>query len=86
MLSCASRMKCNVGGWDRTLRLASGLGVLGFGLLGPVERRTLRAAAVGLGAVQLLTGLSRYCPLNQALGVNTCDPTTRAARQIRQLV
>ncbi len=78
-------MKCNVGGWDRNIRLVSGAGLLTAGLLGLVKGRA-RSAALALGTTQLLTGLSRYCPVNQALGINTCSWKTRLARKAVELV
>ncbi len=77
-------MKCNVGGWHRTLRLVAGTAALGIGLLGLRGRR--RALALGLGAVELTTGLSRYCPLNRALGINTCPATKGLLHRVAELV
>lgn len=73
-------MKCNVGGWDRTWRLTSGAVLLAVGLFGPLRKRG-RTAALSLGATQLLTGLTRYCPVNQALGIDTCELVPRVARK-----
>ncbi len=55
-----------------------------MGLLAPLGHRG-RAIVLGLGAVQLFTGLSRYCPMNQALGINTCEPTTQLKHEIEEL-
>lgn len=58
---------------------------MAFALFAKVGRRK-RALLLSLGAVQLITGLSRYCPLNQALGINTCEALDRVTRAARQLV
>ena len=63
---------CNVGGIDRTARIGFGAVLLGTGLLAPVGT-PLRVASGVLGAVGLVTGLTRYCPVNQAMGRNTCE-------------
>ncbi len=78
-------MKCNVGGWDRTLRFVGAAVVLGLGLLGRRRSRG-RAAALTFAAIPLLTGLARYCPLNQVLGVNTCELSTRLKRKAGEMI
>ena len=64
-------MTCNVGGLDRVIRVA--LGVVFLLLAGFVIETTLwRIVLLVLAAVALVTAFVRYCPLNQALGLNTC--------------
>jgi hypothetical protein len=60
-------MKRNVGGMDRTLRVAAGIALLAFGILaeGPWHWVGL------LGAVVLVTGLVRVCPAYTLLGLST---------------
>ena len=63
-------MRCNVGGWDRTVRILLGLAlvVVGFALL-----RNATGYVVGaVGLIPLLTGLTGRCPLYLPLGLSTC--------------
>ena len=60
----------NVGGWDRSARFILGGAFLAAGLLGPF-RAPWRVALLALAATELLTASSQYCPMNQALGINT---------------
>ena len=68
-------MDKNVGGLDRTARLALGLLLVAAavgGLLGAVELGlTLVMVALVVGAVLLVTGSLQYCPLWAVAGVNT---------------
>ena len=58
-------MKANVGGIDKVLRLAAGLGLIAWALLGgPVW--------AWIGVVPLATGLFNFCPLYTLIGLNTC--------------
>lgn len=59
-------MKSNVGGIDKILRIAAGVGLIG-------------ATAAGMlpvwgyiGIVPLATGLMGWCPLYPLLGLSTC--------------
>ena len=63
-------MKCNVGGWDRGLRIVIGLVLIVLGLAGAVSGTTAIAAYV-IGAVALLTGLVGFCGLYTVLGIST---------------
>ncbi len=63
-------MKPNVGGWDRNTRWILGTGALVAGLIAPV-RRSWRIGLLAFAATELVTAGTRYCPVNQALGVNT---------------
>ncbi len=79
-------IECNVGGTDRTARIGFGAALLGAGILAPIGT-PLRIVSAVLGTVGLVTGFSRYCPINQAMGRNTCprvgagvhQPGTRVA-------
>jgi hypothetical protein len=67
-------MKENVGGWDRNMRLILGTTALVAGLVAPI-RRSWKIALLTFAATELFTGNSRYCPVNEALGVNTSRRT-----------
>jgi hypothetical protein len=66
-------MKTNEAGWDRTLRVVLGLGILAFGLVPPHSAWAL------LGVIPLLTGLVGFCPLYAMLGISTCSTLPRGA-------
>jgi len=59
-------MKSNVGGPDKILRVAAGVALIAFTLLGVI------GAWGWIGLVPLLTGLFNFCPLYTLIGVNTC--------------
>jgi len=59
-------MKSNVGGPDKILRVAAGVALIAFTLLGII------GAWGWIGLVPLLTGLFNFCPLYTLIGVNTC--------------
>lgn len=59
-------MKANVGGLDRTARLAGGLLLIGLAATGTV------GAWGWIGVVLLLTGALGFCPLYPLIGLNTC--------------
>jgi hypothetical protein len=58
-------MKANVGTVDRVLRVLLGLGIIAYGV---IEHSWLGA----IGAVPLLTGIFRFCPLYCPLRLTTC--------------
>lgn len=60
-------MTSNVGTWDRTLRIALGLGLLSLVFIGPQTPWGL------VGLIPLITGLSRFCPAYRVAGVSTCS-------------
>ncbi|WHZ27754.1 MAG: hypothetical protein OJF51_002551 [Nitrospira sp.] len=66
-------MKCNVGGTERSIRIGAGLLALGIGLFAGLSS-TIAGAALAVGAILLLTGMTGYCPLFTLLGINTCSP------------
>ena len=58
-------MKLNVGGIDRGLRIAAGLGLVAWAAVGgPVW--------AWIGIVPLATGAVGFCPVYPLLGLNTC--------------
>jgi Protein of unknown function (DUF2892) len=59
-------MKLNVGGLDRSLRIAAGLVLVGLAATGTV------GAWGWIGIVPLLTGAVGFCPVYPMLGMNTC--------------
>ena len=64
-------MKHNVGGWDRGLRIAVGLVLIGLAATGTVGWWGW------LGVIPLLTGVVRFCPLYSLVGMNTCPMKAR---------
>jgi len=68
-------MKSNVGGMDRILRIIVGLALIVLAILDSTGVASI-GFGIGLwgwvGAVPLLTGLFRLCPLYSILGLNTC--------------
>ncbi|MBI3093922.1 MAG: DUF2892 domain-containing protein [Rhodocyclales bacterium] len=64
-------MKLNVGGIDRVLRIAAGLGLVGWAAMGgPVW--------AWIGVVPLATGSIGWCPVYPLLGMNTCPMKKQA--------
>lgn len=61
-------MKANVGGIDRILRIAAGIGLLAFFALGEGTARYWGL----VGLVPLATGLFGFCPAYPLLGLSTC--------------
>lgn len=59
-------MTRNIGGIDRTLRIAVGLG-----LIAAAATHTIGLWAY-IGVVPMLTGLMGWCPAYAVLGFNTC--------------
>ncbi len=66
-------MTCNVGGIERPIRIGLGVILLAVGYLAGFPG-WLSVVAYLLGAVALVTGLVRFCPLWAALRINTCAP------------
>lgn len=56
----------NVGGLDRWVRIAIGLGLIALVFIGP------QTPWGWLGLVPLVTGLMGVCPLYSLIGFNTC--------------
>lgn len=68
-------MKANVGGIDRALRLAVGIGLLALYFV--LEGNARYWGLVGL--VPLATGLFRFCPAYSLLGMSTCPMERKGA-------
>lgn len=64
-------MKCNVGGVDRTARLVVGVVLLVVGATVPMATGW-QALVFVIAAIALVTGIVRFCPVNAALGLNSC--------------
>ncbi len=64
-------MKCNVGKVDMTARFIIGILLLVVGFAVPLSAVWQRVV-LALGAIALVTGAIRYCPVNALLGLNTC--------------
>ena len=62
-------LKTNVGGIDRTLRIALGVVLLSLLFIGP---KTLWGL---VGLIPLASGILSSCPLYSLIGVNTCPKT-----------
>ena len=60
----------NVGCVGRAARLVLGTVLPAIALFAPLGR-PWRIAAASVGGIALATGASGYCPLNQALGIDT---------------
>lgn len=59
------KMKFNVGGIDRILRIVAGLVLIGLALTGITVWGWI-------GVVPLLTGVFKFCPAYAIFGLNTC--------------
>lgn len=59
-------MKCNIGKIEQIVRIVIGLGIVLIGLY-------YRSWWGIIGIVPIITGVSRYCPVSDVLGVSTCD-------------
>lgn len=66
-------MKCNVGGFDRVLRIVAGLALIALAATGTV------GLWGWIGVVPLATGLFRFCPLYPLLGMNSCGSDAGAS-------
>jgi hypothetical protein len=66
-------MKENVGGWDRVGRAIIGPALLGagYGLLDGRRGRLAGLAAMIGGALVTETAVTRVCPVNEVIGVDT---------------
>lgn len=64
-------MKCNVGGADRIARAVAAVVFLSVAFFIELPGYWETVFLV-LGFVAAFTALARYCPVNQAIGLNTC--------------
>ncbi len=65
-------MNANVGTVDRVLRIVVGLALIALAAVGKIGWWGY------IGAVPVLTGLLRLCPLYTILGIRTCPMATKA--------
>lgn len=65
-------MTKNVGAVDRAVRLVIGIALLALAFL-HVVTGTMAIVAYIAGAVALVTGFVRFCPVWSIFGVNTCQ-------------
>jgi hypothetical protein len=59
-------LRKNIGGVERAIRVAAGLGVISLAFVGPSTPWAF------LGVVPLATGLIGWCPPYAILGISTC--------------
>jgi hypothetical protein len=80
-------MQENVGREDQLLRLVVGpaLAGVGVGLLGGGRGSAAGLAAVVAGVLVAESGITRTCPLNHLLGIDTRDAGLRARDRARAL-
>ena len=65
-------MSHDVGGVDRAVRIVMGFALLVLGFL-HIATGPLAIAAYIVGAVALITGLFRFCPVWSIFGINSCS-------------
>ena len=68
-------MGCNVGGIERSIRIALGLILVAIGSLTELPIAGMSIALVA-GVIALVTGVIGFCPLWAVLGFNTCPVKT----------
>jgi NADH:ubiquinone oxidoreductase subunit 4 (subunit M) len=66
-----AKMKSNVGGLDRVVRIVAGLGLVALAATGTVGMWGY------IGIVPILTGTFKFCPAYTLLGMNTCPVNTK---------
>jgi hypothetical protein len=59
-------MKCNVGITEQIVRIAIGVVIVFLGLY-------FKSWWGLIGIIPIITGLIRYCPISDILGISTCD-------------
>ncbi len=63
----------NVCGTDRKMSIYGGLALLGVGFCQTKKERNIAGKVImGEGADILLSAITRFCPINKTLGINTC--------------
>lgn len=67
---------CNVGRTEQKFRIAAGTALLATAAFAPLSTGW-RIGLAALGAAELITGTTRYCPVSKLLGVNTCRADER---------
>jgi hypothetical protein len=71
-------MTCNIGSTERAIRIVLGILLLVIGYAAGLPAWASVVAYIA-GAIALLTGAVRFCPLWQLFGVNTCGPSTQSS-------
>jgi len=66
-------MKCNIGRAEQIVRIVIGFAVV---LLGLYYKNWWGI----IGIVPIITGLIRYCPISDVLGISTCDVKNKSGR------
>ena len=64
-------MTCNLGGTERAIRVAVGMGLIG-GALFVEQPGWIVGIMFMIGGVAMLTGLVGFCPAWKLFGINTC--------------
>ena len=62
--------RCNIGSLEQKIRIGSGVALLAAAGFAPLSRGWRIGLAVA-GLSQLVTGATRYCPVWQAMGIDT---------------
>ena len=82
-------MDKNVGGLDEGIRITLGpllLVLSAASMRGSIRLRpSLTALAVAVGAVLTVTGLTKTCPANSAMGRDTSKPSSQLSEEARQV-
>ncbi|WP_034541350.1 YgaP family membrane protein [Carboxydothermus hydrogenoformans] len=60
-------MRENVGTWDAFLRSSMGAMLLGLGIVNKSK------SLICVGAMELATGITRWCPVFELFGINTAE-------------
>ncbi|GAV23819.1 YgaP family membrane protein [Carboxydothermus pertinax] len=60
-------MRENVGTWDAFLRSSMGAMLLGLGIVNKSKN------LICVGAMELATGITRWCPVFELFGINTVE-------------
>ncbi|WP_242926612.1 YgaP family membrane protein [Pontibacter vulgaris] len=60
-------MECNVGMIEQKARVLAGMAMIGVGAYYNVKWLAV------VGIIPILTGMLRYCPVNEAIGYNGCS-------------
>ncbi len=68
-------MRCNVGGFDRTLRIAVGVLLVGGNLFNYYVLHNPYLVWANIGWIPLLTGLFKFCPFYIPFKMSTATKT-----------
>jgi hypothetical protein len=77
-------IRCNVGTQERVFRFLTGVAATSFAFSS--KSPGIKVLAGGIGLLGLGTGITRYCPINQLLGLNRCQPAFRSVRQLMRRI